>query len=133
MRQAAAPEHDGVRSGETIFADVDRFSRLPSRVEIDAVSEELRAKTADGRERADANSRRAIDKMATGDGSVAFDDQFGLAVWQVSEMPARAAGKTGDPIQLADDGVRAEMEQIDVLAKRQVTDTRALFHDEAPR
>src|SRR3977135_301183 len=110
MRQSAAAEHDGVRSGETIFADVDRLRCLTARVEIDAVSEELRAKTANRRECADANSRRATDKMATGDGSVHFDDQFGPAVWQVSEMPARAAGKTGDPIQLADDGVRAEME-----------------------
>jgi hypothetical protein len=49
------------------------------------------------------------------------------------EMAAFATGKTGDPIQLSDDGMRAEVKQVDVLAEREMTYTRALFHDEAAR
>ena len=48
-------------------------------------------------------------------------------------MAARSAGKTGDPIQLPDNRVRAEMEQIDVLAKREVSDPRTFFHHEFSR
>ena len=50
----------------------------------------------------------------------------------MGEVPARSARKTGDPIELADDGVRAQMEQIDIFAQRQVADARAFLHDEAP-
>ena len=41
MRQAAAPKHDGIRPGKTVFANVDRLGGLAVRGEIDAVRDEL--------------------------------------------------------------------------------------------
>src|SRR2546423_3099697 len=66
--------------------------------------------------------------MPAADAGLPFYDQLGPPVRLMREMPAWAAGKTGDPIELANDGVRAEMKKIDVLAKRQVTDARSFFH-----
>ena len=57
---------------------------------------------------------------------------YSAAVRLVGEVPAWPAWKTGNPIELADDGVRAQMEQVDIFAQRQVTDARAFLHDEAP-
>src|ERR1043166_3263558 len=71
--------------------------------------------------------------MPAADAGVLFDDQLWPAVGLMCEMPAWSAGETGDPIQLPDNGMRAEMEQIDVLAKREVTDPRAFFHHEFSR
>src|SRR6202521_109987 len=133
MRQRAPAEYDSVRAGKAVFADVDRLRRLPARGEINAMGEELRAKSADGGEGADAHSRGAIDQMAAADSGVGLDDQLRPPVRLMREMPARAARKTGDPIQLADDGVRAEMQEIDVLAEREMPDAGMLFHDEPAR
>ena len=133
MWQRAPAEQDGVRPGKTILADLDRFRRLPAGGEIDGVGEELRTETADGGERADADARSAINQMPAADAGMRFHDQLGPPLRLMGEMPARSAGKSRDPVQLADDGVRAEMKQIDVLAKRQVTDARAFFQDEVAR
>src|SRR2546423_7679295 len=46
MGQTAAPEHDGIRSGETVFADLDWLRRLAAGGEVDTVGEQLRAKSA---------------------------------------------------------------------------------------
>jgi len=130
MQKDGSAEHDRVRPGKTVFADVDRLRRLPTSIEIDGVSEQLRAKTANGGKRADPDPRRAIDQVPAADSGVALHNQFRPALRLMRKMPARAARKSGDPIQLPNDGVRAEMKQVDILAKRQVTDARAFFHDE---
>src|ERR1700731_4598252 len=133
MRQRAPAEHDRIRPGKAVFADVDRLRRLPARGEIDAMGEKLRAKSADGGERADAYPPGAIDQMPPADSGGRLDDQLRPPVRLMREMPARAARKTGDPIQLADDGVRAEMQEIDVLAEREMPDAGMLLHDEPVR
>ncbi len=56
-----------------------------------------------------------------------------MPIGLMREMPATAGGKSGDPIQLANDGVGAEMKQIDVLANRKVSNARIFFHDQAAR
>ncbi len=98
MRQNAAPEHDNIGPNEAVFADLDRFRRLPARGEIDAVGEELRAETADGGESADVHPRRAIDQVPARDAGVGFDDQFRAPLGLMSKVPAGAAGKSGNPI-----------------------------------
>jgi len=115
-------ENDGIRSGETVFADLDRLCRLPAGVEIDAVGQELRTKPADRRERANPHARSAIKQVPAANAGMPFDDQLRrrsvwCAKWRLDPL-----GKPVDPIQLPDNRARAEMEQIDVLAKREVTD-----------
>src|SRR6476469_7636367 len=66
--------------------------------------------------------------MPAADAGVSFHDQLRLAIGLVSEMAARSAGKTSDPIELPDDGVLPEVKQIDVLAQSQVADPRAFLH-----
>src|SRR2546423_3751672 len=57
-----------------------------------------------------------------------------MSILLVSKMAAGGAGrKTGDPVQLPDDSMRADVKQIDVLAKREVTDARIFFHDQSFR
>src|SRR2546423_989718 len=133
MRENAAAEHDGIRSGETVFANVDRLRGLPAGVEIDAVGKQLRAKSTDGGKRADPHPRGAIDEMPAADPRMLFDDQLRATLRLVGEMPAWPAGKTSDPVELSDDGVRAEMKQIDVFAEGQMTDAGALFHHKFSR
>ena len=50
----------------------------------------------------------------------------------MSKMTRRAEGKPSDPIGASNSGVRLEMKEIDVLAKGEVADPGAFFHDEAP-
>jgi len=95
---------------------------LPAGVEIDAVGQELRTKPADRRERANPHARSAIKQVPLLMPACRSTIQLRPAVGLVREMATRSAGKTGDPIQLPDNRARAEMEQIDVLAKREVTD-----------
>src|SRR5436305_756319 len=102
MRENAAAENDGIRSRETVFANLDRLRGLPASGEIDAVGEQLRTKAADRRERADPHARRAINQMPAADAGMPFYDQLRTAPRLVRKMPARAAGETGDPIQLPD-------------------------------
>lgn len=130
MRKNAAAENDGVRPGETVFADLDWLRGLPAGIQIDGVSEQLRAESADRRKRANADARRAINQVPAADSRVAFDDQLRPSLGLMREMPTGPARKTGDPVQMPDDSVRAEMEQIDILAQRQVPDPRAFFHHE---
>ena len=40
---------------------------------------------------------------------------------------------TGDPVSASDGCVRFQVQQIDVFAKRQVTDAAPFFHDQARR
>jgi len=133
MRQNAAAQNDGIRPRETIFADLDRLGGLAAGIEINAVSKQLRTKSSDGGERADAHARGAIDEMAAAYSSMIFDDQLRAPVRLMSEMPAGAARKSSNPIELADDGMRAQMEKVDVLAEGEMADARAFFHDEAAR
>ena len=109
VRENAASEHDRVSAGEAVITDLDRLGRLSAGTEIDAVGEQLRAKAGDGGEGANADPRRAIDQMPAADACMPFQNKLRAPVGLMSEMTARAAGKTGDPIELADDGVRAEM------------------------
>lgn len=122
VRQSAAAEHDGIRAGEAVVANVDWLGRLPAGREINTMSEQLGTKSADGGERANPHPRCAIDQMTATNPGVLFHDQFGPPLWLVSKMPARAAGKPGDPVELPDDSVRTEMEQVDVFAQREVAD-----------
>ena len=110
MRENAAAENDGIRSRETVFANLDRLRGLAASGEIDTMGEQLRTKAADRRERADPHARRAINQMPAADAGMPFYDQLRTAPRLVRKMPARAAGETGDPIQLPDNRVRAEME-----------------------
>src|SRR4051812_19752833 len=50
MRQNASTEEDRIRAGKGILADFDGLGGLPASGKIDAVSEQLRAKPADGGE-----------------------------------------------------------------------------------
>src|SRR5437764_410230 len=110
MRENAPAENDGIRSRETVFANLDRLRGLATSGEIDAVGEQLRPKAADRRERADSHARRAINQMPAADAGMPFYDQLRATLRLVRELQARAAGETGDPIQLPDNRVRAEME-----------------------
>src|SRR5437763_516656 len=133
MGENAAAENDGIRSRETVFANLDRLRGLAANGEIDAVGEQLRTKAADRREGADPHARRAINQMPAANAGMPFYDQLRAPPRLVRKMPARAAGETGDPVQLPDNRVRAEMEQIDTFAKGEVTDPRAFFHHEFSR
>ena len=110
MRQRTPAEQDRVRPGKTIFTDVDRFGGLAAGREIDAVAEQLGTEPTNGGEGADAHPGRTINQMPAADAGVPFQNQLRAPVRLMSEMPAlRAAGKTGDPVQLPDDGVGAEV------------------------
>src|SRR5687767_1633312 len=122
MRQSASAQDDRIGSGETVFADLDRLGGLPACFEIDAVGQQLRTKSADRGERADAHPRGAIDQMPAAYASVSFDDQLRAPIGLMREVPARPAGEPSDPIKLADDGVRAQMEKVDVFAEREMPD-----------
>ena len=78
--------------------------------------DELRSKPADGGERPNAHTRGAVDQMPAADPGMGLDDQLGMAVRLMGEMPARARREARDPVQLPDDRVGSEMEQIDALA-----------------
>src|SRR4051812_43249090 len=67
VRQGRAAEDDGVGPDKTIFPDLDRLGRLPVRGQVDAVSDELRTKSSQGRKRADADTGGAINQMAAAD------------------------------------------------------------------
>src|SRR5688500_7509484 len=71
--------------------------------------------------------------MPAADSSVSLDDQLRAPVRLMREMPARPTGKASDPVELADDGVRAQMEKVDIFAQREMPDARAFFHDQAAR
>ena len=120
MRENAAAEEDRVCPGERILSDVDRLGGLPVGGEIDAVGEQLGTKPANGSEGAYAHPRRAIDEVAAADSGMAFHDQLGLPVGLMREMATGAAWKTGNPVKLSDNGVGAEVEQVDVLADSQM-------------
>ena len=77
--------------------------------------------------------RRAIDQMSAADAGVGFDDQLRVPVGLMREVPAVATGKSGNPVQSPNDGVGAEMEEIDVLAQGEMPDARMLFHNETAR
>ena len=91
MRENASAEEDRVRAGKGILADVDRLGSLPAGGKIDAVSEQLGAKPADGGEGANAHPCGAIDEMPAADPGVPFDDQLRFAIGLMSEMAARSA------------------------------------------
>lgn len=133
VRQTAPAKHYAVCPGETVFADVDRFGGLPAGFEIDAMRDDLRSKSTDGGKRADAHTRGAIDEMPAAYPRMCLDDQLRAPVRLMREMPARPRGKAGNPIQLSDNGVSAEMQQVDVLANGKVPDAGVLFHDQAAR
>src|ERR1700704_1640049 len=71
--------------------------------------------------------------MPAANPGVSFENQFRMSIGLVREMTAVSAGKTGDPIQLPDDGVRAEMKQIDIFAEGEMSDAGIFFHDQAAR
>ena len=133
MRESAASEDDGIRAGKTIFADIDRLRGLAAFRQIDAVGDELRAKSSHGSEGADAHPRRAIEQMPAGDRGMPFHQEFRTPVGLMREVPAGAAGETGNPIQLPDRRVRAEMKKVDILAEGEMPDARTFFHDETAR
>ena len=56
-----------------------------------------------------------------------------MPVGLMREMAAASDGKAGDPVQLADNRVLAEMEQIDVPAYRQMSDARLFLHNQTAR
>ena len=98
MRQTAPTEDHRIRPNETVFSDFDWLRRLPARFEIDAVSDELRTKSGQGRECTDAHARGAVDQMPATDSGVRFKNKLGLSVRLMCEMPAAPAGETGDPV-----------------------------------
>ena len=133
MRQAAPAQQDRFGAEKAIFANLYRLGRLPSSRQIDAVSDELGAEARHRGESADPHPRGAIDEMAAADSRMPFQNQFRPPLWLVREMPAGTRRKSGDPIQLPDDGVRAEMKQIGTFANREMPDARLFLHDEVPR
>src|SRR3984893_12158391 len=56
-----------------------------------------------------------------------------MSIRLVREMATASAGKTGDPIQLPNNGVRAEMKEFDIFADREMSDAGFFFHDQAAR
>src|SRR4051794_26469351 len=89
---------------------------------------------AESRERgicADSYPRRAINEVPAADTGMSFDDQLRAPIRLMCEMPAAAERKTGDPIKLTDNGVRTDMQQVDVLADGEVADSAVLFHHES--
>ena len=132
MRQTAPTQHHTIRPDKAVFANLDGLRRLPAGLEIDAVRDELRSKPAHRGKRANAHARGAVDQMPAADPGMGLHDKLRVPVCLMREMPARARGKSGDPIQLSDDRVRPEMQQVDVLANSQVPDAGVLFHDQAP-
>ena len=131
MRQTAPAQDHRIRPNKTVFSDFDRFRRLPAGFEIDAVGNELRTKSGEGRECANAHTRSAVDQMPAADSGVRFKNELRLSAQLMGEMATAPTWKTGDPVQLSDNRVSAEMQQVDVFAKGQVSDARVLFHDQA--
>src|SRR5688572_31740335 len=131
MRQNAAAQDDRIRPGKAVFADLNRLGSLAACVQIDGVGEQLRTKSADRGERADAHAGGAVEEMPAAYASVILDDQLRAPVRLMREMPARPGRESGDPIELADDGVRAQVEKVEVLAQGQMPDARAFFHNQA--
>ena len=131
MRQTAPAKDHGIRPNKTVFSDFDWLRRLPAGFEIDAVGNELRTKSGQGREGADAYTRSAVDQMPATDSGVRFENELRLSVRLMGEMTAAPTRKTGDPVQLSDNRVSAEMQQVDVFTKSQMSDARVLFHDQA--
>jgi len=112
MRQNASTQEHAIRPDKAVLSNFDGLSRLPAGFEIDAMCDELRSKSTDGGERSDPYSRGAINQMPAADPGMSFDDQLRMPVRLMGEMPARARGKTSNPIQLSDDCVCSEMEQM---------------------
>lgn len=131
MRQTASAQNHRIRPNKTIFSDVDWLRRLPAGFEINAVGHELRTKSGQGREGPDAHPRGAIDQMPATDSGVRFQNELRFTVQLMGEMATAPTRKTGEPVQLSDNRVGAEMEQIDIFANVQVSDARVLFHDQA--
>jgi hypothetical protein len=71
--------------------------------------------------------------MPAANSGMGLNDELGSPVWLVREMPALAAGEAGDPIQLTDDGMCAEMEQIDIFTESEVSYSGVFLHDQTAR
>ena len=69
--------------------------------------------------------------MPAANPGVGLNDKLRAPVRLMSEMPARAGGEAGDPIELSDNRMRPQMQQVDVLAKSKVPDPGILLHDQA--
>ena len=132
MRQTAPTQDHTVRPDKAVFANLNWLRCLPACLEIDAVRDELRSKSGEVGEGADAHTRRAVNQVPAADRGMGLDDKLGTPVGLMGEMPARARGEPGYPIQLPDHSVGPEMQQVDVLANIQVPDAGILFHDQAP-
>jgi hypothetical protein len=104
---------------------------LPVGFQIYAVGDELRSKSANCCERANPHSRGAVDQMPAANSGMGLNDKLRTSIHLVREMPARARGEAGDPVELADNCRRPEVEQVDVLAKRKVPDAGILLHHQA--
>src|SRR5664279_3105803 len=116
MRKTASAQQHTIRPDKAVLANFNGLRRLPAGFEIDAMRNKLRSKSGDVGKRPDAYTRGAIDQMPAADRGVGPDNQLGLPVRLMGEMPARARGEASDPIQLSHDGVSSEMEQVDILA-----------------
>ena len=97
------------------------------------MGDELGAESTDCSKGANPDPRGAINQMPATDPRVSFDDELRPAVRLVGEMSAWPARKPGNPIQWADDRVRAQMEEIDILAHREMADTRTFFKNQTAR
>src|ERR1700682_2325282 len=71
--------------------------------------------------------------MPAADPGVSFKNQLRMSIGLVREMATVATGKTSDPIQLPNNGVRAEMKQIYIFAEREMPNAGIFFHDQAAR
>ena len=98
MGQTTPAEDHRIRPNETVFSDFDWLRRLPAGFEIDAVGDELRTKSGQGRERANAHTCGAVDQMPATDSSMGFKNKLGLSIRLMRKMAAAPAGKARDPV-----------------------------------
>jgi hypothetical protein len=67
VRQCASAEQHAIRADETVVTNSHRRGRLPILFKIDTVADNLGMKSRDGRESANGDGVRAIQKMSIGD------------------------------------------------------------------
>src|SRR5947209_19198815 len=61
------------------------------------------------------------------------DDQLRPAIGLMREMGRWAKRKSSNPVGAADDCVRFQMKQVDILANRRATDAAVFLHDQSIR
>src|SRR5690349_8791186 len=109
VRKATATQDHAVGPDKAVFSYLDRLGRLAGRFQIDAMRKQLGAETGNGSKRADAHPGGAINQVTAANSRMRLKNQFRMAVRLMREVSAFSGGKAGDPVQLSDNRVSAEL------------------------